>query len=437
MKAIESTSRDRADSFPGSRHHAWIVFGILFALMVVDYVDRQIVVSMFPHLKAQWALSDGQLAGLVSVVAATVALGTVPISLLADRWSRVKSIFLMVLVWSAATIASAFASGYAELLAARAVVGIGEAAYGAVGAALLASLFPSRMRSTILGAFLSASLVGSVLGVALGGVIAQRYGWEMAFGLAGAVGLLLALLFIGIVRDREPGDRENQAQIGSLKSVAAALLRPRTMLVTCIAGGLQLVMVAAIYAWMPSLLHRGYAMAPDVAGLTTAALVVCGGIGALLCGMLADRLGARRKANRLHVPAAVAALTAALMWTAFTAFPAGAVQFALIVAGATVMTGTIGPAAAVVVDVVEPALRGTAASILALTQNLLGLAAGPLLTGLLSDRYGLAFALSVAPLFCIGAACAFVIAARTYESDLREIDVRRHSSDDELRAAAA
>ena len=113
----------------------------------------------------------------------------------------------MVLVWSGATIACAFASGYAELLAARAVVGIGEAAYGAVGAALLASLFPSRMRSTILGAFLSASLVGSVLGVALGGVIADRYGWEWAFGLAGTVGLLLALLFVGIVRIAHPDVR--------------------------------------------------------------------------------------------------------------------------------------------------------------------------------------------------------------------------------------
>jgi predicted MFS family arabinose efflux permease len=437
MNATGFTPRDRADSFPGSRRYAWIVFGILFALMVVDYVDRQIVVSMFPHFKAQWGLSDGQLAGLVSVVATTVALGTVPISLLADRWSRAKSIFLMVLVWSGATIACAFASGYAELLAARAVVGIGEAAYGAVGAALLASLFPSRMRSTILGAFLSASLVGSVLGVALGGVIAQHYGWEIAFGLAGTVGLLLALLFIGIVRDREPGDRDEHARIGSLKSVAAALLRPRTMLVTCVAGGLQLVMVAATYAWMPSLLHRGYAMAPDVAGLTTAALVVCGGIGALVCGILADRLGARGKANRLYVPAAASTLTAALMWTAFTAFPAGAAQFALIVAGATVMTGTIGPAAAAVVDVVRPALRGTAASILALAQNLLGLAAGPLLTGLLSDRYGLAFALSVAPLFCVGAACAFVMAARTYEADLRDVEAGVPSRDDRLKAVAA
>ncbi len=106
---------DPADHRPAPRRYAWSVFAIIFALMIVDYVDRQVVVSMFPHLKAEWDLSDSQLGALVSVVSITVALGAVPLSLLADRWSRVKSIFLMVLVWSLATIACAFAGSYAQL----------------------------------------------------------------------------------------------------------------------------------------------------------------------------------------------------------------------------------------------------------------------------------------------------------------------------------
>ena len=100
---------DPADHRPAPRRYAWSVFAVLFALMVVDYIDRQVVVSMFPHLKAQWNLSDSQLGALVSIVSITVALGAVPLSLLADRWSRVKSIFLMALVWSLATISCAFA----------------------------------------------------------------------------------------------------------------------------------------------------------------------------------------------------------------------------------------------------------------------------------------------------------------------------------------
>src|SRR4029434_891608 len=180
---------------PAPRRYAWMVFAILFALMVVDYVDRQVIVSMFSHLKADWGLTDIQLGSLVSIVSVTVALGAVPLSLLADRWSRVKSIFLMALVWSLATIACAFATSYAQLLGTRAVVGIGEAAYGTVGAALLATLFPLRMRSSVLGAFFLAGIAGSVLGVVLGGFIAERWGWQAGFGAVGVPGLLLALVF--------------------------------------------------------------------------------------------------------------------------------------------------------------------------------------------------------------------------------------------------
>src|SRR6185369_6843333 len=170
---ISAVAYDPAASRPAPRRYAWSVFAILFLLMIVDYIDRQVVVSMFPHLKAEWDLSDSKLGGLVSIVSITVALGAVPLSLLADRWSRVKSIFIMVLVWSLATISCAFAGSYASLLGAR---------------------------STVLGAFLAAAMVGSVLGVMLGGFIAERWGWQAGFGAVGIPGLLLCFVFLAIVR---------------------------------------------------------------------------------------------------------------------------------------------------------------------------------------------------------------------------------------------
>jgi predicted MFS family arabinose efflux permease len=407
---------------PAPRRYAWTVFAIVFALMVVDYVDRQVVVSMFPHLKSHWSLSDAKLGALVSIVSITVALGTVPLSLLADRWSRVKSIFLMALVWSAATITCAYATSYEQLLGARAVVGLGEAAYGSAGAALLATLFPVRMRSTVLGAFLAAGLMGSVLGVVLGGVIAERWGWQAGFGAVGIPGLLLAVLFLLVVRDYKtvamPAARAARAKSRmSASAVVAALLKPRSALVTCVGAGLQLIVVSTTYAWLPSYFNRYYSLAPDQAGVKTGLVVLIGGIGAIAWSIVADRLTPRFPTARLHVPAIAAVLTAVFMITAFAAFPPGLAQFALIIAGAATMTGSIGPVCAVVVDVVHPGLRATAASVLSLAQNLFGLAAGPLITGRLSDAYGLPFALSVVPLFCLCAAVAFVLAARTYVSD--------------------
>ena len=400
----------------------WAVFAILFALMVVDYLDRQVVVSMFPHLKAQWNLSDSELGGLVSIVSIAVAIGAVPLSLVADRWGRVKSIFIMVLVWSAASLACAFARDYGSLLAARGVVGLGEAAYGTAGAALLATLFPPRMRSTVLGAFLAAAILGSVSGVMLGGFIAQRWGWQAGFGAVAIPGFILALVLIATVRDYATValPRETKASHAAMTTrlVVRELLRPKTALVTCVGAGFNLLVVSTMYAWLPSFFNRYYGLAPDVAGVKTAIVVMLGGIGALACSMIADRLGRRMPTARLMVPAFAALLTTAFMCVGFGVLSPGPAQFALIMLGAVVMAGSVGPTDAVVIDVSHPSLRATAVSVLSLTRNLFGLAGGPLLAGALSDRFGLQFAMAVVPVFGLIAAALFIRAARTYPADL-------------------
>jgi MFS transporter, Spinster family, sphingosine-1-phosphate transporter len=417
---------DPADHRPTPRRYAWSVFAILFALMVVDYVDRQVVVSMFSHLKAQWDLSDSQLGALVSVVSITVAVGAVPLSLLADRWSRVKSVFLMALIWSLATISCAFATSYGHLIGARALVGVGEAAYGTVGAALLASLFPPRMRGTVLGAFLAAGMMGSVLGVVVGGFIAEHWGWQAGFGAVGIPGLVLCVVFLLVVRDYKTVSLPSQDAAGgahglSARAIVAELLRPRTALVTCIGAGLNLLVVSTVWAWLPSYLNRYYGLAPDQAGLKTGIVVLVGGVGALVWSAVADRLSSRIPSARLLIPAAAAVLTTVFMCFAFTSVPPGSAQFMLIIAGGFVMAGSVGPTDAVVIDVIHPALRATAASVLSLTRNLFGLAGGPLLTGALSDAYGLQFAMSVVPVICLVAAAVFILAARTYETDRKSV----------------
>jgi MFS transporter, Spinster family, sphingosine-1-phosphate transporter len=423
--ALHAAAFDLAPDRPAPRRYAWMVFGILFLLMIVDYVDRQVIVSMFSHLKAEWDLSDSQLGALVSIVSVTVAIGAVPLSILADRWSRVKSIFFMALAWSLATISCAFAASYLQLFAARAVVGLGEAAYGTVGAALIATMFPLRMRSSVLGAFFLAGILGSVFGVVLGGAIAQRWGWQAGFGAVGIPGLILAFVFLFVVRDYKTVPLPKAAGEGSdtalaARAIVSALLKPRTALIACLGAGFQLLTLSMTYAWLPTYFNRYYGLAPDQAGLKAGLVVLVGGIGAFVWGVVADRLTPRIACARLYVPAIGAILTSVLMGSAFAFLPPGNAQFGLIVAGGLMMAVNVGPISAVVIDVVHPSVRATAASVLSLLQNLFGLAGGPLLTGMLSDRYGLQAALAVVPAFCVLAAILFALAARTYVNDLKE-----------------
>src|SRR5512145_2263112 len=198
MHHAHSHAHPGTDTYLLGRGEAWFAFAMTIALMLFDYIDRQVIVSLFPYIKADWGLSDKQLGALVSIVSVTVAVGALPIALVADRGSRVKSIVVMAAAWSLATISCMFTRSYSALFAARAVVGLGEAGYGSVGAALLSSLFPARMRAALLAAFFAAASIGSVLGVLLGGVIAARWGWQAAFGVVGFPGLVLALLYLRV-----------------------------------------------------------------------------------------------------------------------------------------------------------------------------------------------------------------------------------------------
>jgi MFS family permease len=125
--------------------------------------------------------------------------------------------------------------------------------------------------------------------------------------------------------------------------------------------------------------------------------------------------------RKLYLVASACVLTLLLLGVAFGLLPPGSLQFALIAAGGFGLTCTIGAVPAVVMDVVHPGLRATAAAMVTLIQNLLGLAAGPFEAGMLSDALGLQNALAVIPLSSLGAALLFIVAARSYNSDRQRL----------------
>src|SRR5262245_59246951 len=112
---------------PVSRRYAWIAFALVIGLMLSDYLSRQVINAVFPFLKASWSRSDAQLGSLASVVALVVGVMTFPISLLADRFGRVRSATAMAIVWGLATIACGLSGNFMTLFIARAFVGLGEA----------------------------------------------------------------------------------------------------------------------------------------------------------------------------------------------------------------------------------------------------------------------------------------------------------------------
>lgn len=400
--------------------YGWLVFALSFGLLISDYMARQVLNAVFPLLKAEWHLSDGQLGLLSGIVAVMVGVLTLPLSLAADRWGRVRSLAAMAILWSLATLFCAASHGFGQMLAGRALVGVGEAAYGSVGIAVVISVFPQRLRATLSAAFMAGGLFGQVLGVALGGQVAASHGWRTAFLLIGLAGLVLGILYPLLVSERRVRDLSGVApQDGPAAAPPAlgALFASRSVRLAYLGSGLQLFAAGALPAWLPSYFNRVYALPVDRAGRLAALLLLGCGAGMILCGMISDRLARDRPDRKILLSIAYCLGTAISLALALR-LPPGTVQLGLLALAMVLVAGTTGPAGAMVANLTPRAIHGSAFATLTLANNLIGLAPGPIITGRIADAVGLASAFRLLPLTCLGAALVFATMRRGYLADL-------------------
>ncbi|VVN29536.1 Hexuronate transporter [Pseudomonas fluorescens] len=423
--AYHSTVDDAEDTSVGiPRKYAWAVFALTFGLLISDYMSRQVLNAVFPILKGEWALSDGQLGLLSGIVALMVGTLTIPLSLLADRFGRVKSLALMALLWSLATLGCALAQNYEEMLIARFMVGVGEAAYGSVGIAVVVSVFPKNMRATLASAFMAGAMFGSVLGISLGGAIAVKLGWRWSFASMALFGLVLAAIYPLVVKEARIAP-QRLATAGS--KIKASVKRPlrtlygtRSVIAAYVASGLQTFVAGSMIVWMPSYFNRYYGMGEGKAGVVAGVMVLCCGGGAIMCGMLSDRLSRQSPLRKIEISIAFCLGSCLLMSLALIQ-SVGPLQLALIGMAMLFVTGINGPIIATIANLTHYKVHGTAFAALTLVNNMLGLAPGPFLTGRVSDHIGLHGAFQLIPLMSIAAAAVFFYIRCHYLDDIARV----------------
>ena len=415
--------------------YAWVVCALTIGLLLSDYMSRQVLNAVFPFIKSAWNLSDTKLGSLSSVVALMVGLLTFPLSVLADRWGRVKSIVLMAALWSLATLGCAISTTYGEMLLARACVGIGEAAYGSVGIALVLSIFPPRLRATLTATFMAGGAFGSVMGMALGGAVANSLGWRWSFGAMACVGITLVVIYRCVVTEKRlaslqpaiTGQKGNFGVRMSFRALMKGLFSTKSVVCAYVGSGMHLLVPAAVWSWMPSFLNRYYGMAPGEAAVHGAVFVLVTGLGMIACGSLADRLN-RKGVQRKWMTAIVYCLLCCVLLGIAFHLPPGRLQLVLIGCGMFFCAGATGPSGAMVANLTPPSIHASAFATLTLANNLLGLAPAAILTGIVADRIGLLGALQLVPFASLLAAVAFAIGRCSYKRDLDLVNALREKA---------
>ncbi|HTP57312.1 MAG TPA: MFS transporter [Spirochaetia bacterium] len=403
------------------------LFLMLFLLYMFDYIDREIVSAMFPVLKTDLHMTDTQAGSLISAVYLSIVVLAFPVSILVDRWSRKRSVGLMVTLWSLATGAAIFVRTFPQLFMTRLAVGFGESGYSPGGTAMISAMYPAEKRSRMMGIWNASIPLGSLIGVVVGGVVATRWGWKHAFGLVAIPGFVIGVLFFFFARDYKTIKLEKTAT--SLRPVVKMRFfdiveeyaRTPSLILTYIAFAGNTFLSTAYLTWLPSYFNRFQNLTMEQSSLKTASIMAFAIVGAPLGGFIADAWMKRRITAR-PLFAGLSSLAAAAIWLVSFGLLRGTAQWVFMMVGATATVCYLSAASAVTQDVVHPGTWAVSYSICVIVQNLLGSSTGPFVLGKISDAYGLNVAMLLAPLTAVLAGILFLAAAAFYTRDLAKVD---------------
>jgi MFS family permease len=416
---------------PISLSYRRYALGLLLAVNLLNYIDRQVLFAVFPLIKIDLNLSDTALGFLGSAFMLSYLLFAPLFGWLGDHWSRTRLAAGGLVVWSLATALAGLAPGYRTLLAARAAVGVGEASFGTVSPGLVADFFPKERRGKILSWFYVAIPVGSALGYLLGGVLGQQYGWHAAFLLVGLPGLLLVIP-LALLRTPPRGgddaahpDSAHPLPEGEGKSEAtgyAALFKNRAFVCNTLSMAAMIFAIGGLAQWLPSFLHRVHSL--DVAKGNTlfgATTVMAGILGTLAGGWLGDYWQKRSGKGYLMVsgwgfllgtPFAVWAILATSLTSCMTA---------IFIAEFFLFLNT-GPLNTVIINVTKPAVRSMAFAVNIFFIHALGDAVSPAIIGWFSDRWDLRSALLITPCAMLLAGLLCFVCGRFVVQDMAQAE---------------
>jgi MFS family permease len=299
----------------GRSIYPWILVALLWFVFLLNYLDRQVIFSVFPLLQQNLKLTDLELGLLSTSFLWVYAIASPLTGYLADRFGRKKVIVASLMVWSLMTWATGKARNFRELLAVRGLMGVSEAAYLPAGLAMIADHHSERTRSLATGIHFSGAYLGIVLGGVAGGWIGERYGWRPAFTFLGILGVAYAMVTLLGLRERPANAPQTADRPKAVRPRLTVSLRKlfalRAFATLTLVFGLMSIANWLVYTWMPIYLYERFHMSLLAAGFSATAYIQVGSVGGILLGgILADRWGTRSTRSRLLTQAGGLALAA-------------------------------------------------------------------------------------------------------------------------------
>lgn len=388
----DSTVAQAADSHPRTSAYAWQVLAILWFVYVLNFLDRQLLSILAKPIQDSLGVTDGQL-GMISGLyfALFYCLISIPVGYLADRTNRVKVLAIACGVWSAATAGCGAAGNYGQLVAARMMVGVGEAGGVPPSYAIISDYFPPGRRGTALGIFNLGPPIGQALGVAFGAAIAVAFSWRHAFYVLGAVGIIAAIVVYLVVREPVRGGLDPVAAKPATKAAfwptCKMFFTNPTLMLAALGSGATQFITYGLGNFTVLFLQREKGMALEDVAIWYALVVgIAMSAGIFVSGRMIDKYVRKSKAAYAILPAISLAL-AIPFYIGFVWAEQWQIALLFLIGPTFLNYFYLSSAVTLVQQEVKPNERVMSGALLLLIMNMIGLGLGPTYVGMASDYF--------------------------------------------------
>lgn len=413
----------------------WYVLAMMMLAYTINIADRYVMSTVLEDIRRELHLSDGGVALLTGVSLALfyVTMG-IPLSWVADRYSRRNLLVVAIALWSAMTTLCGLSRTGVQLLLARIGVGIGEAGGTPASTSMVCDYFPTERRAMAMTILCLGAPIGAWLGASMAGAVAHAHGWRAAFLMLGLPGIGLSALILLTVREPARGCLDRP--VADLVAPPAPPLLETARFFFSQRAAFHIVMgagVSALWGWglmwfTPTFLQRAYHLdVGDAGGIVGPIHLVMGIAASLLTAWILARPGCvdpRRIAWLLAGVTALATVPSIIAyWT--TSLPLATAMLWLFIPA---IYFYIGPTFALCQNLAPPSMRALFSAILLLVANVFNLIVAPQGVGMLSDWFGgaggpdaasLRSALLILAPTGLWAAFHYAMAARTVIADQR------------------
>jgi MFS family permease len=389
---------------------AVVTLALLIALNLLNYIDRYILPGEVSLIQREFSATDQQMGALTTALFFFYMFAAPATGWLGDRFRRKPLIITGAVLWSVATLGTAWVHSYWTLYFRHALVGVGEATFGIFAPAVLADFYPERDRNRILSIFYLAIPVGAALGYLAGGELGSAYGWRRPFLVCAIPGLVIAVLYFFFGAEPVRGASDHvKATAG--RATFRGLFANGAFLTGTLGLATLTFAMGGISNWVPEFLRRTAGMSTGKASLVVSAITVVDGIAGTIVGGWVAQRWLRTNHRALYLVS---------FWSVVLTLPFGILLFfgprgwavpSLALAEFFLFTNT-GPLNAAIVNSVSAPVRAAAISVNLFCIHFFGDTWSPQIIGAISDRSNLRTGLGVTLIFLVISAAILWLGSR-------------------------